>query len=50
MLIHLETQSDLDDAIHRLVDQDRRLRPAALDCERGRDLGPRQRGVRSVPS
>ena len=27
MLIHLETQSDLDDAIHRLVDQDRRLRP-----------------------
>lgn len=27
MLIHLETQTDLDDAIHRLVDQDRRLRP-----------------------
>lgn len=27
MLIHLETQADLDDAIHRLVDQDPRLRP-----------------------
>jgi len=27
MLIHLETQADLDDAIHRLVGQDRRLRP-----------------------
>ncbi|UGY17779.1 DNA-3-methyladenine glycosylase family protein [Bradyrhizobium septentrionale] len=27
MLIHLETQADLDDAIHRLVAQDRRLRP-----------------------
>lgn len=27
MLIHLETQADLDDAIHKLVDQDRRLRP-----------------------
>jgi DNA-3-methyladenine glycosylase II len=27
MLIHLETQSDLDDAIHELVDRDRRLRP-----------------------
>ncbi|QIG97087.1 MULTISPECIES: DNA-3-methyladenine glycosylase family protein [unclassified Bradyrhizobium] len=27
MLIHLETQADLDDAIHKLVAQDRRLRP-----------------------
>ena len=27
MLIHLETQADLDDAVHKLVDQDRRLRP-----------------------
>lgn len=27
MLIHLETQADLDDAIHKLVEQDRRLRP-----------------------
>ncbi|QPF84138.1 DNA-3-methyladenine glycosylase 2 family protein [Bradyrhizobium genosp. L] len=27
MLIHLETQADLDDAIYRLVEQDRRLRP-----------------------
>ena len=27
MLIHLETQSDLEDAIHMLVKQDKRLRP-----------------------
>jgi DNA-3-methyladenine glycosylase II len=27
MLIHLETQADLDDAVHKLVDQDRRRRP-----------------------
>lgn len=27
MTIHLETQSDLDDAIHALVKQDKRLRP-----------------------
>ncbi|MBR0896905.1 DNA-3-methyladenine glycosylase 2 family protein [Bradyrhizobium tropiciagri] len=27
MLIHLETQADLDDAVQKLVDQDRRLRP-----------------------
>ena len=27
MLIHLKTQSDLDDAIHKLVNKDRRLRP-----------------------
>jgi DNA-3-methyladenine glycosylase II len=27
MLVHLETQSDLEDAVHRLVKQDKRLRP-----------------------